>query len=711
MRLLAPALALALIGLVVPSSAIADNVLTGTPAQTAPPTTVTGQAAPAGTLTAHGAPAVPAAVLDNTPVAFDLEADRVEARDSSDRVVWSFDLRTGDTAAPRVLGPEPTEAGVWVAQRADVWLLDRGSGRVLVRHRLPGNVAALAVEGNAVRATCGDSEGPAWERTLLLSASEPTVGPQPMGVAAAIASRRRAEWMLERALSGQPDSTERGPALDEVSADELARVAAEMGAAEAFDATNPWIPLQSARVAQQRGDMAGARAAAGRALGVDDAYAMELLPIAVELDAIDPEMAERAFVRGLEAARAAGWDPQMATSLVTVMVWLGRPTPATELEPDAVLPAATRRAERVWQLAPNVESASVAYATLADRLEEATDLSGAAEWRARAAEARPWVLFGAPRTGGLGVGLLVSLLLALAGAAVLGTAIRLLRWAPGWWAAARSGTAATRIPTRAWPRTELIGTLLVLLAAGWVGLDAGREVAVVGRAASAPIAVGGGFPGHPAVAAFWSGIEGPEAAQMAAYAEAWASAPGSVPMPPVEVVARAWSGGMGFVDPLAAATMMSTIDPSEGNALMTTLAAQLPLLVVLVLVAAGLGGARVTAPARAGTPGWLGFVLSLLVPGTGRGFGPVGPFVTAASLLWLQAWQVWASSQGQAVWILDAIALPNMAAYWGLAEMRTTVHPLEVAFVQWGWGLWLVNLVVVTATEKLRPAHGGVLWR
>ena len=100
----------------------------------------------------------------------------------------------------------------------------------------------------------------------------------------------------------------------------------------------------------------------------------------------------------------------------------------------------------------------------------------------------------------------------------------------------------------------------------------------------------------------------------------------------------------------------------------------------------------------------VGWSLGLAVPGTARQLSFLGLPILALSIHSALSHYFLATSSGIASNLIDAIAIPNLNRGYGIGEILHS--PLETAIRQtssFWWILWIANLLVVLALERIFP--------
>lgn len=182
------------------------------------------------------------------------------------------------------------------------------------------------------------------------------------------------------------------------------------------------------------------------------------------------------------------------------------------------------------------------------------------------------------------------------------------------------------------------------------------------------------------------------------------------------ILASAWESDEVVRDPRAVINLFRAIAPDNGAASQTLTAAflgQLPAILMLLLCVFGLFGSRTDGWAPRSPTAVFGWLAAFAVPGTSRIYSFFGPFVTAATLVWLLTWQSWSASGGLALNILDALAAPGFERWYGVVgQSADPLHATLARLAPLWWTPIALNFVLVLLAEMAAPDDDGpIAWR
>ncbi len=718
----------------------------------------------------------------------ELEAvDGIVRARKGERIVWeNVHARRGQsfrssTNPGGLTQPVSIGDAVYYAVGLSLYAVDADSGAVRRRIKLPGPCASLAAEGGELVVVLESAyESPGWSRSYRLTPEKPDL-PFFLGgwLLAARLPRDDAEAVLADVLRADPDAPKGSPEDPSwrQSAEALPyveRAVVELSELARRDQTNPWYRYHRGVLLQDLGRDGEARDVFASTLELSRDYDAELLPLALRLDRVAPELGDEAFRRAMSFLMTHGYEPEMSQWLIVLLLHYGKPERMLDSAKD--LERINKLAERIWDLAPYAEGTASFYGGVADANLEA-DREVARLWESRSLDALPQ-RNGVPRSS---FGEQFGVALNIAGAAlltwILVVFVKGLRYFP------TQRRARGRFRWNGfffWTRAELVGFLVVLalgLAAWWM---AARTLVAVGRAANFPSAAAAGNYGHPAGVDYLKGFGGSaggdfiyalalqkagalqEAAEMYTrlegtrarnnlgvirhaqgreadarklFAEALAADPGlaeaaynlgeEVRSPRVERAQKYGLTGPLYAMPSGAMwdeALTSSWSFAESQIVFERIFERSfpervmgspPTVVVLLILFAtalavlGLFLRPSTAPSST-TVSKIGWGLGLLVPGTARQLGFLGPPLLSLFCFSAIVAYYLAHSQGVATNLLDMVQI-NASGGYGLyspsvySALQVTVRRTADLW----WIVWMVNLGAVLFLERLRPDPCG----
>lgn len=436
-------------------------------------------------------------------------------------------------------GPIQVGDGVYYALGEHLFLLDVFTGHVRGRQGLAGQVRSLSLEGDhGALVLTGGSDETAWTDTCTLYAFGTDCRIfQPTNNKSLHQARNEATHVIVQAVQeGDPSFKSGGTHGRKLLKDptvkaRLASLLPALEEAEQKDLFNPWFTLVQAEALTELGQPQRAavvlerlfasrielEGASPHAPGSPEAlrqknahvYALELLLMSTRLDALDPQLAERAFEVGMASRLRQGYEPELALGIMQTLLILGNPQKMLQEEAGQdgtqtsmpLLPSAIhldknglleRRARRVWDLSPLAEGAAGLYQALAEAAEARGDSEFAALWFERARLATPMLTTDGLtlRRAALALELFQACLLALA----LGFVVRWI---------SRSGKGpAPWLRLRRWSRSELMGMLLLQGLLLGSSVVASRAIVALAESFKAPSVLGMGSLAHPEVLAW-----------------------------------------------------------------------------------------------------------------------------------------------------------------------------------------------------------------
>ncbi|MCU0241801.1 MAG: hypothetical protein MUF51_05205 [Vicinamibacteria bacterium] len=385
----------------------------------------------------------------------------------------------------KISGPLPVGAWVYFAAGTSVYEVDPQSGIVKRRLSLPAVVTHLAAAGDTViaKVDIGYAGNEVPREYRLTAGAWP-----PFFLSGSLMAARGTRALAESIGK-----------LQKPSAAQLAAAVAELEKRARLDPTNPWFHYWRGVCLQQLQRKDEALSAFSAVLAVDPAYDYELLALAQKLDTVSAEWGQKAFDRGLRFLLTHGFEPELNTGLIAVLVYYGSSDYLAQVHDLDVL---NRMGERIWDLAPRCEGAASMFQGLANANHRA-GRGEAALWAERAQAALPYRMWGGAFVSWTGpaLSLLFAALLTLAACFV----VKCLYHLPQ----RRLATGGARFnPFTAWTRGEILGFLLVLATLVFATAQVIRGVTAIGRIVALPIAVVSGSLGHPSGEAYFSERQG-----------------------------------------------------------------------------------------------------------------------------------------------------------------------------------------------------------
>lgn len=551
--------------------------------------------------------------------------------------------RGGEAIAPVTIGHL-----TYRCDRARMIATDAESGIVRDRWYVPGPCIALRAEGGEVVVTVGERGWTfEWRRSAPNARSAAMLPSSPVSLYAL-----RKEGRLADDLYDDETALPNRAPIASAERERYEAMLAEITARAALDPTNPWWIIDEGVVLDALGRAAEARAAFEKAIAIDERYAIDLMLTAPTLDAFDPELGTRAFERGLSALKRSGYIPEYAPSLVSMMRFL--PRPGLDLDVDRDYEVLARHAWRVQHLAPHVEGANRFFGAMAAAARRKGLGNEAFRFGWAQHQAGHDALFSLITPEARMAGHLLNITIGFAWAIFL---LLIVKTARGARATSRTKVSFFErfhpfLRFTAGERIGFVGASAIAITAAWA---CAWGVAEIGAIAAAPIELGSGTPEHPGALKAAEGFADVDLETWGRWSrEDWASA---------------WRAKVGrsndtLHNPFQAAVSifrMSDTISTEGGVSIGMLMPSL--LVMLFFAIAVLPPYRspFLLPPRSNLAKAIGW----LVPGASRVYGPFG-FVLAGLLgTWILGSWMLAESDGQAATILDAIAAPNMARYFG----------------------------------------------
>ena len=389
-------------------------------------------------------------------------------------------------------------------------------GRVLWRAALPGRCSALSHDGDNFKLTIESIDPPEWSEVRSFSASR-RLPPFSLGgnTLAALAPRQLATSLLQdldREQDKQKPREESEQATHQRHVKQLSDWAAR-------DKTNPWYHAERARLLALLGEQDAAERAHQATLEVEPPYHYELVALAAKLDEISPELGDKAFDMGMESMLAHGYEPELNTSLIGVVIWLPSPEQRKDRSREAItaqdFELLARHGARLARFAPRAEASAYFYEAM--RLAASQHNQDPKVWEERRDAAAPFLIFGGPSHEAREVGTWLNIMMAcgLAFWLLFGTKLArtLLDKLP------EDTPAHVRFnPLSRWDRGELVGMLGLLLVSIYAAKRAALGVAIIGVIAAAPVGLITGDLSGPTPKHYVDPDDGPASTFMAALA-------------------------------------------------------------------------------------------------------------------------------------------------------------------------------------------------
>ena len=395
---------------------------------------------------------------------------------------------------------------VYACGTAMIYQLDGYNGSVHWRRALPYNCTALELKEGKVIVTAADKYG--WREKKPTHTYEVTSSgvnaPFTMGQnLVAFLPRKQADALLGKDLGELISKKMAGTEFDLTQESRATAEAAidALGRAAAADPTNPWFRLRRGQVYALLGNESAARESYESIFKLAKPYQRQLLIMTRELDEIDPKLGDRAFDMAMTSLLEAGFEPNLNSSLISVMIWLGRPPGADDnktydLAKPEDLAILERRGNRLAQFAPRSEGATHFYNALYEAAEKRGDAEGAKKWKQLRDDSYPYRVFGGPARDAAASGDWLNVYLAAGAIFWLLLLVKL----------ARSGF--DRVPPNSsklvrWnlfnrlTHGEILGMFALIFASLYTLRKVASGVAIIGVMASMPVGMLGGTLGHP----------------------------------------------------------------------------------------------------------------------------------------------------------------------------------------------------------------------
>lgn len=637
-------------------------------------------------------------------------------------------LRLAVSGGPRTPVPKIVGDAIIACAGAHLYEIDAATAVVRRRVLLSGECSALFIENGlpTVRITGGDAHP--WTRYVPIRAHTVLPLPKP--------SLLFAQHQVAQIAPGATLRTEE-ERLAEMRRPEnraaLAAAESELMRREAGDPTNPWYAFELGMIARARRDDRAALSAFRRALTRDRAYDLELLRMVTALDRVDPALADRAFERGHAYLLRHGYAPTLATSGLVAVVFLGVPDDPP-LDVSTHYPRLARHARRLARLAPHAEGSAMFYEALRREAAKRGARDDEAFFAARTASSARTRGYGLASWEAVLAGDLVNVMLGIFFALFVLTAFKIART---WTHAPEDALAVHRMsPLARFTRAERVGVLLAAAVFCAAGTFAARGVALIGQLASAPSGLGMGLLGDPETVAYTREMTGtpggdlihaiallgagdraharaylarsglPEARRLRAALAEGAALP--APYPPASALDDAYRTRIARVgprelhNPFLAPLAVFALASGEGESIDLSI---IVVVVTLLTVLALLGpyrGAPWPAPARPAA-----FTASLFLPGAPRAFGALSFLVGGAFVTTVLGLVTLSASDGVATNVLDAIAVPDFARFYG-ASARVSPDARALAIYLPGVLALATHIVYVAffARRSDDPARG-----
>lgn len=269
------------------------------------------------------------------------------------------------------------------------------------------------------------------------------------------------------------------------------------------DPTNPWLLYERGLIETYLGQPQQAAKSFEALLKWDGMHKEELLAMVHQLDEIDASLGQRAFEIGLKSLLERGYDPDLSSSLINLMILYGKPNASTKLDElikdDAGYELLTRRADRLAMLAPKVEGVVYFWSGMRRAAAARGDAAREAQYAKLEQEARPYRLFGVGGDAVTFTGDWMNLYIAAVLSLLMLFIIKTLRTFSASYRAKQGQVNAAlkfNLLTR-WSYPELVGTIFVVPLIIYFGQKAAQGVMIVGIMAGAPVQVVSSDLGNP----------------------------------------------------------------------------------------------------------------------------------------------------------------------------------------------------------------------
>lgn len=389
-------------------------------------------------------------------------------------------------------------------------------GYVLWRAPLPGQCAALSHDGESFSLTTQNIDKPEWSETRSFSSTARLPAFSLGGNAAAALTPKLLATSL---LQNIDEEQEKARPREEPQQATQQRHIEQLSDWATRDHTNPWYHAERARLLALLGERDAAERAYQATFEVDPAYQYELVGLAAKLDELSPELGERAFEVGLASMITHGYEPELNTSLIGVVIWLPSPEQRKDRSLEDITAAdfevLARHGDRLAKFAPRAEASAYFYEAMrlaAPRYNKAPEV-----WEERRDNASPFLIFGGPSHEAREAGTWINVLMACGLAFWLLFGTKLART---FFDKLPEDTAAhVRFnPLSRWDRGELVGMLGLLILSLYAAKRAALGVAIIGVVAAAPAGLVTGDLSGPAPKHYIDPNDGPASTFMAALA-------------------------------------------------------------------------------------------------------------------------------------------------------------------------------------------------
>lgn len=444
------------------------------------------------------------------------ELKATDTKDGQPTVVWTLRL-AGEVHATKEDFQKPVVVGPHLFANVGnhLYILNAAQGVVLQRIDLPERCSKLEADGTAgVVAQITPSWGPEprWTRSYHVGLEHHDV---PFTrVSTLILERipaRLAPAILEANLKAAPKPLKLG-LNDRTKPEARPFVEATIGELmelEKRDPTNLWLGLYRGEYLYEIGRKEEAQVAFESVFQHDPQYDTQLIGMVNELDAFAPALAERAFERGMKALYARGYQPEMCSGLINLMISYGAAKDIEKIDPNDPknLDRMNQIGERLWVVAPYAEMVHFYY----DGLSRANDKAGrsaeAATWKQRAVQAMandgPFgsmdVIDRSGQSATLMMALLAALMMAFFVKTVRVSKVSHLTKGPYW---------KRTLVFRFWTKAEQVGFLICIALIFFANYQLSRGIKIISISAAQPLAGISGFAAHPANLEYWKKAQG-----------------------------------------------------------------------------------------------------------------------------------------------------------------------------------------------------------
>lgn len=413
-----------------------------------------------------------------------------------------------------LVGPWLKGSYVYYCVESNLYRAHLSTGQVNARAMLPGQCVELQGQGDALKLSLkgGDGRG-AWEESIEVNEATFDASRIKFGEGIRFTFLRRQALastrgvMLPRRNEGEPWAAYLKRAytpLDPTLKQKLHANLQWLQEQARRDPTNPWLLYERGLMETYLGAPDQAAKSFEALLTWDGLHKEELLAMVHQLDEIDVTLGQRAFEIGLKSMLERGYDPDFSSSLVSLMVFYGRPHQLAKLDElvkdDARYEALNRQADRLAMLAPKVEGIVYFWSAMRRAAAARGDAAREAQYAKLEQDSTPYRYFG---VGGQAIeftGDWINLYIAAMLSLLMLFIIKMLRTFSARYRAkdGEQVSAALKFnPLTRWSYPELVGTIFVVPLIMYFGQKAAQGVMIMGIIAGAPVEVVSSDLGSP----------------------------------------------------------------------------------------------------------------------------------------------------------------------------------------------------------------------